>query len=279
VSQVRFDVEAAAKVLGGRLTARPEALLVLGSGLSGIAEAVESPVEVPFGDLPGFPPPGVVGHAGRYVAGTLEGRAVLVQAGRFHLYEGHSDEVVCGPVRVAHQLGVRTVVLTNAAGGVNRFLEPGSLMLVEDHLNMMGRSFHAEAAVRGSRGGSPAGLGAPFEPYDARLKALAEASAADLGIPLARGVYAAVPGPSFETPAEIRALALWGADAVGMSTVPEASVASGLGMACLAISLITNPAAGLGTEPLSHEEVLAAGRSAGRSLERLLRRVVRDLPA
>jgi len=276
MSRTPFPVEAAAKVLRERLTLRQEALLVLGSGLSGIAEAVASPVEVPFGDLPGFPPPGVVGHAGRYVAGTLEGRAVLVQAGRFHLYEGHPADVVCGPVRVAHALGVRTVLLTNAAGGVNRFLEPGSLMLVEDHLNMMGRDFQSESAASGRRGAAP---GAPFEPYDVRLKALAEASAAELGIALARGVYAAVPGPSFETPAEIRALALWGADAVGMSTVPEATVASGLGMACLAISLITNPAAGLGTEPLSHEEVLAAGRSAGRSLERLLRRIVRDLPA
>jgi purine-nucleoside phosphorylase len=271
---VGFDPRAVAGALEPLLGVEPRTLLVLGSGLSGLADAVEDPVVVPFEALPGFPPPGVAGHAGRFVAGRLSGRPVLVQAGRFHLYEGHPSEVVCGTVRVAHELGIGHLLLTNAAGGVNRLLRPGSLMLLDDHLawGAMGR-----LAAGTWKDRAP---GRETEtPYDPTLIALALTAAAESGIELARGVYAAVPGPSFETPAEIRALARCGADAVGMSTVPEATTARSLGMACLAISLITNAAAGATAEPLSHHEVLAVAREAGDTLGRLILRIVRDLPA
>jgi purine-nucleoside phosphorylase len=248
-------------------------LLVLGSGLSGLTDSVAGAVSVPFGELPGFPEPSVSGHAGRFVGGSLSGRPALVQAGRFHLYEGHSEEVVCAPVRVAHALGARTAIFTNAAGGVRELLEPGSIMLIEDHL-----TWSRPGATWGSRWNRSA-PGDTIDRYDPELGALAMRCALELGIPLARGVYAYVPGPSYETPAEIRALGRLGADAVGMSTVPEVIAARALGMSCLALSLITNLAAGVSRLPLAHEEVISVGRRAGGRLGALLRRVVRDLPA
>lgn len=276
-----FDPGEIAAALASRLAEAPEVLLVLGSGLSGLSDAVEHPVAVPFADLPGFPDVGVTGHAGRWVGGRLEGRRVLVQAGRFHLYEGHPPEVVCGPVRVAHRLGVETALLTNAAGGVSPRLVPGTLMLIVDHLNLTG-SDPLAGAVRGveSRpiGSSPLSDGGFPSPYHAELGAAADAAARALGIPLARGVYAAVRGPSYETPAEVRALARFGADAVGMSTVPEVLAARALGLRCMGVSVITNRAAGLSGEPLSHDEVTAVARDAGGKLGRLLRRIIRDLP-
>ena len=246
---------------------------MLGSGLSGIMDAVEEPVEVPFSELPGFPAAGVAGHAGRYVAGRLEGRVVLVQAGRFHVYEGHPMSVVCGPVRLAHHLGARTLVLTNAAGGAHRLLEPGSLMLLDDHIDFLWK-----AALGGSVRPGEERFPDMSHAYDRALQELALRSAGELGVALARGVYAAVAGPSYETPAEVRALQRCGADAIGMSTVPEVITAGALGMRCLAISLITNRAAGTGGGPLSHEEVIAMGREAGQALQVLLTRIVRDLP-
>jgi purine-nucleoside phosphorylase len=270
---VSFDPRAVARALRPRLGLEPQALLVLGSGLSGVADAVEDAVSVPFEALPGFPTTGVVGHAGRFVAGRLAGRPVLVQAGRFHLYEGHPPGVVCGTVRVAHDLGIGSVLLTNAAGGVNPLLAPGTLMVLDDHVRWGGTG--GVAGWQEEREAPPPGIAAPYDP---ELNELAIAAAAELGIPLARGVYAQVLGPSFETPAEIRALARSGADAVGMSTVPEALAAHALGISCLAISLITNAAAGTTSEPLSHDEVISVARDAGPSFARLIRRIVRDLP-
>jgi purine-nucleoside phosphorylase len=267
-----LDPERAAAHVAARLRTRPQVLVVLGSGLSQLAQVVEDAVSIPWAEVPGFPVPTVVGHAGRFVAGTLSGREVLVQAGRFHRYEGHSPEVVGGPVRVAHALGVRTVILTNAAGGIGRFLEPGGVMLIEDHLTLP----YAGSWSGGAEGGGQLDMSAP---YDRALLALARRAALELGIPLARGVYAAVSGPSYETPAEIRALARLGADAVGMSTVPEVVAARALGMSCLALSLITNLAAGVSAGPLSHEEVVLVGKSAGAHLGALVQRIVRDLPA
>jgi purine-nucleoside phosphorylase len=269
-----FDPAEVAARLEERLPGRAEVLLVLGSGLSGLADAVQDAVEIPFSELPGFPLPTVAGHAGRFLAGRLAGRKVLVQAGRFHLYEGHAPWVVCGPVRVAHRLGVRRLVLTNAAGGVDRRLEPGSLMLLEDHLSFGPTSLLAEPC-----GEPDSRVRDMSAPYDAQLARAALAAAAELGIPLARGVYAGVLGPSYETPAEIRALAKVGADAVGMSTIPEVVVARSLGMACLAISLITNHAAGVAGGPLSHDEVVQVGRAAGSRLGALLERTLALLPA
>jgi purine-nucleoside phosphorylase len=269
-----FDAAQAAERLAAALPRAPETLLVLGSGLSGLADVLADPTVVPFSDLPGFPTVGVAGHAGRYVCGLLEGRRVLVQAGRFHLYEGHARAIVAGTVRVARRLGVRTLLLTNAAGGIDPRLEPGSLMLIDDHLDLtFGRPL--AGAVEAGEERFP-DMGAPYAP---ELQALAERAALGLGIPLARGVYAAVAGPAYETPAEVRALARCGAHAVGMSTVPEVIVARAAGMRCLALSLITNRAAGLGGAVLAHDEVVAMGRAAEGALSRLLGRIVRDLPA
>jgi purine-nucleoside phosphorylase len=262
-------VRAAARALQDRLGRRvPDAVLVLGSGLSALVDAVEEPIAVAFADIPGLPGVGVAGHLGRWIYGALEGRPVLVQAGRFHFYEGHSAEVVCGPVRIAAALGARTLILTNAAGGVRRSWGPGTLVRITDHLNLMGWSPRVASAD------APGG-----EPYDRELGELAERCARELGVALERGVYAALSGPSYETPAEIRALERMGADLVGMSTVPEVIAARALGVRCLAISLVTNHAAGIAPHPLDHAEVIEIGRRTAGTLERLLRRIVHALPA
>jgi purine-nucleoside phosphorylase len=264
----------AVEVLRARLPWTPEILLVLGSGLGRLADHVDDAVRVSFADLPGYPAPGVQGHAGRYVAGRVEGRRVLLQQGRYHLYEGHPMEVVGRPVRTAHALGVGTLVVTNAAGGIRRDLAPGSLLLLDDHLNLQYRS-----PLTG-----PVRLGeARFpdlsRPYDPELQRCAAEAALRLGVHLPRGVYAAVTGPAYETPAEIRMLERMGADVVGMSTVPEVLVARARGMRCLGFSLVTNYAAGIGAHPLDHAEVVDVGREAGATLERLVRAVISELPA
>lgn len=266
------DPEAAARILRERIGGIPEVLAVLGSGLGGLAEEVEDPVSIPFQELPGFPPAGVGGHQGRFVAGTLEGRRVLVQAGRFHLYEGHPSEVVVAPVRTAAALGIPTLLVTNAAGGVNPELGPGTLMLIRDHLNLMGRN-----PLTGPTVGEEPRFPDMTQAYDPGLRSLAHRTAEALRIPLAEGVYAAVPGPSYETPAEVRMIGLLGGDAVGMSTVPEVIVARARGMRVLGISLVTNPGAGISPAPLSHQEVLEAGREAAPRFQRLLRGVLARL--
>lgn len=263
------DVAGAAAAIAEALPDRPELLLVLGSGLSGLAERVEGAVEVPFEAVPGYPEAGVAGHAGRYVAGRIEGKSVLVQAGRFHAYEGHAMDVVVSPIRVAATLGVHTVILTNAAGGIARGLEPGSIMLIDDHINLQWRS-----ALAGPLEGGEQRFPDMSAPYDQRLQALSMQVALELRMPLARGTYAAVAGPSFETPAEVRMLEFLGADAVGMSTVPEATVARALGLRVLAFSMISNRAAGLGGGDLNHAEVLETGKKAGVGVEALIRGVV-----
>ncbi|HSW30921.1 MAG TPA: purine-nucleoside phosphorylase [Longimicrobiales bacterium] len=268
------DIAKAAALLGEKLSAAPAATLVLGSGLGHVVDAVEDPVTVPFVDLPGFPAAGVAGHAGRFVAGRLGGRYVLVQAGRYHVYEGHAEEVVAAPVRLSAALGVSTLLLTNAAGGVDPALEPGDLVLLDDHLNLMSWSplFGpvAEGEVR---------FPDMTEPYDADLAALALAVAGELGIKLRRGVYAALTGPAYETAAEIRMLRTLGADVTGMSTVPEVLVARARGMRCMGLSMVTNKGTGLSAEPLSHADVIAVGRTAGQRVGALLEGVIRRLPA
>jgi purine-nucleoside phosphorylase len=203
----------------------------------------------------------------------MEGRWVLFQGGRFHFYEGHPAELVVAPVRLAAALGVKSVILTNAAGGIARGLGPGALMLLDDHLNLMGRSPLA-GPVRAGEARFPDLVA----PYDPSLQARALKVAGELGIRLHRGVYAAVLGPSYETPAEVRFLEKVGAHAVGMSTVPEAIAAAALGLPVLGISLITNRAAGLGGETLDHQEVLDVGRDAGGKVERFLRALIREIP-
>jgi len=258
-------MEEALKALRERIPERPDVFLVLGSGLGDLAEGVTEGVSIPFDEIPGFPEPGVAGHAGRLVGGRVEGKGVLFQAGRFHFYEGHAPGVVVAPVRLAAQLGARTVILTNAAGSISQELSPGSILLLDDHINLMGRHPLVGPVVDGEER-----FPEMSAPYDPELQSLALELAREKGIPLSRGTYAAVLGPSYETPAEIRFLRRAGADAVGMSTVPEAITARALGMRVLAFSLITNQAAGLGPGPLHHDEVLEMGRAGGGRLKKLV---------
>ena len=262
-------VRECARVLLERGGLRPRAHLVLGSGLGGLSARVRDPVEVLFGDLPGFPATSVEGHSGRFLIGRIADTAVLVQSGRFHFYEGVGAGIVAAPVRVGRALGARTLVLTNAAGGIRADLVPGSVMLVDDHLNLMFRSVLAGAVT-----GDEARFPDMSRPFDPALMALAEAAARDAGMLLTRGTYAAVGGPHFESPAEIRALRAAGADAVGMSTVPEVTVARAAGQRVLAFSLITNRASGLGAGSLDHEEVMRYGDEAGTTLGALLEALV-----
>jgi len=268
-----FPLQEAIRTIRESLRLEPEILVVLGSGLGDLAEGVDDAVALKFEEVPGFPGVGVEGHSGRLIAGTLEGRRVLLQAGRFHFYEGRPAEVVVAPMRVAAGLGVRTAILTNAAGGIGRGLEPGSIMLLEDHLNLMGRN-----PLTGPVQGSEARFPDMSAPYDPDLQDLALKLARELGIPLQRGTYAAVLGPSYETRAEVRFLERAGAHAVGMSTVPEAITAGALGLKTVAFSLITNRAAGLGSGTLDHQEVLDVGREAGGRLQALVRAMLRQIP-
>ncbi len=267
------DVLGAARALGARIGGGPRIHLVLGSGLGPLAEAIDEPVVVPFQELPGLPAAGVAGHAGRFLAGRLEGRAVLVQSGRYHLYEGWPAEVVAAPVRIAAAVGAEVTMLTNAAGGIGRHLEPGALVLLDDHLNLQFRN----PLTGPLRAGEPR-FPDMSAPYDPGLAGEAMAAASRLGIRLHRGTYAALTGPSYETPAEIRALARAGADVVGMSTVPSVVAARSLGLRVVAVSVVTNRAAGLSDELLSHEEVVETGRRAGATLERLIREILSSLP-
>ena len=257
---------AVAAWLAGR---RPDIAIVLGSGLGGLAATLEQADRLSYDQIPGFPAVGVQGHAGELVCGRLADRTVLCQAGRFHGYEGHLPSVLALPARVFARAGVRALLLTNAAGGLRPALPPGSLMLVADQLNLTFRNPLA-GPVRDGEARFP-DMSAPFDP---RLAAIAREVARAEGIPLGEGVYAGVLGPSYETPAEIRMLARLGADAVGMSTVPEVIAARAAGLAVLAVSVVTNWAAGLSPAPLDHAEVMAAGAAAGERLGRLVRGVV-----
>jgi len=270
---VTASPKAAADVVARRIAPRKPAIaVVLGSGLGFLADRVEGAVRIPYAEVPGFPEPGVAGHKGELVAGTLGGVPVLVQAGRFHLYEGH-DAVTAGlPVRVFARLGIRTLITTNASGGIRPGFGAGTLMLISDHLNLMFRNPLIGPAVEAEER-----FPDMTEAYDAGLRTLARETAARLRIPLEEGVYAALLGPSYETPAEVRMLGKMGADAVGMSTVPEVIVARARGLKCLGFSIVTNPAAGLSGANLSHQEVLDVGARAGAKLGDLITEVVSRL--
>jgi purine-nucleoside phosphorylase len=248
-----------------RLSRAPRAVLILGSGLGGIETIIQDAVRIPYREIPSFPGSTVAGHAGALVAGILAGVEVVALSGRFHLYEGNGPESLALPLRALADLGADHLILTNAAGGVRQGLMPGDLMLIADHINLMFRN-----PLIGKVAGSEDRFPDMSDPYDRGLRRIALESADEIGISLTQGVYAAVLGPSYETPAEIRMLARWGADAVGMSTVPEVVVARALGMRVLGISCITNMAAGLGGGRLSHQEVLEVGREAAERLQRLL---------
>jgi len=249
---------------------QPRVAIVLGSGLGFLADEVIDPIRIPYNTIPGFPQPGVAGHKGELVAGKLEGVPVIVQAGRFHLYEGHPAAVAALPSRVFAELGVEILIVTNAAGGVRRTFPGGTLMLIADHINLMWRNPLIGQPERGEQR-----FPMMHEPYDRKLRSLARTVARESGIRLEEGVYAGLLGPSYETPAEVRMLEKLGADAVGMSTVPEVLVARSRGIRCLGFSSITNPGAGLTAQALSHEEVLAASQEIARGLSVVVKGVLK----
>jgi purine-nucleoside phosphorylase len=253
-----------------RLPAPPRVAVVLGSGLGDFADELSGRIEIPYSDLDGWPQSTAVGHAGKLVLGLLEGTGVAVLSGRVHLYEGYTPQQVVSGVRALGALGVRSFVFTNAAGGINLAYQRGALVLLADHINLQG----SNPLV----GPNDDVIGPRFpdmsEAYSRRYRAIAREIGESLGIELAEGVYAALLGPNYETPAEIRYLRAIGADLVGMSTVPEVIAANHLGAKVLAISCVTNMAAGILPQKIHHEEVLETGRMVRDKLIRLLKGVV-----
>jgi purine-nucleoside phosphorylase len=250
------EIKAAADEVRSRVRDVPAAAIVLGSGLGDFAGTLDDAVSLPYGDLPYWPQSTVVGHAGRLVVGTIRGHRIVALAGRSHLYEGHDPGTATFAVRVLGVLGIKALILTNAAGGVNTGFSQGALMLIDDHINLTGQNPLV--------GANDERLGPRFPDmssvYSPRLRRIAEEAGQASGVTLTHGVYAALLGPSYETPAEIRYLRTVGADAVGMSTVPEAIVARHMGIEVLGISCITNMAAGVLPQPLDHAEVMETAR-------------------
>jgi len=278
-----FDqVTEAAAFLKARLgSLAPRVGMVLGSGLGAVADALKEPVVVPYGEIPHFPQSTVEGHSGRIVAGLLGTAPVVILQGRVHFYEGYSPAQVTFPMRVLGALGIRAVVLTNAAGGIKEGYRVGQLVALADHINLMG--CNPLVGPNEARFGFQPGAGLRFfdmtEAYSKALRALAKEAAEAEGETLEEGVYLAVSGPSFETPAEIRAFRSMGATLVGMSTVPETIVARHMGIEVLGLSCVTNLAAGLGAAQLNHEEVMETGRQVEQRLARLLERLAPRMAA
>jgi purine-nucleoside phosphorylase len=273
MSDFIFDrAQTASRFIKQKITGEIDVVVVLGSGLGVFADTLTDPVVIPYEDIPDFARSTVEGHSGRLVVGMLPGTAVrvAVMQGRFHYYEGYSLEEVTLPIRSFGEMGVKKLVLTNAAGGVNIEFKQGDLMLLTDHINLM--------MISPLRGKHDNRLGARFpdlsEVYSREYRELAKTCAAELGLSLREGVYMSLQGPNYETPAEIRMMRILGADAVGMSTVPEAIVAAQMGMKTLGISLITNAAAGIEDGPINHAEVMEMGRRVSGSFCELLTRVI-----
>ena len=269
-----FDqCESAAAVLRERIGGVPDVAIVLGSGLGDFADGVADAVATPYGEIPHWPASAVIGHAGKLVVGTRAGKRIAALSGRAHFYEGHQLQTVAFATRVLGRLGVQRLILTNAAGGINLSFTPGTLMIMDDHINLLG----SNPLV----GPNDERFGPRFpdmtEVYSSRLRRIADAAAAARGVPVTHGVYVAVHGPSYETPAEIRFLRTIGADAVGMSTVPEALVARHMGLEVLGISCITNPAAGVVPEPLHHDEVMEVARRVKGQFSALLEGIIERL--
>jgi purine-nucleoside phosphorylase len=262
--------EHATRVIRSRINVEPRIALVLGSGLGGFADDFDEAVGIPYEEIPGFVRSTAQGHAGRLVIGKIDSVPVLAMQGRVHYYEGYSLEEVTFPVRTFGLLGVKTLVLTNAAGGINVQLSQGALMVISDHVNLMG--------VNPLRGPNDERFGPRFPDmsavYSPELQELVVEEAKAIGVEVRRGIYGGLSGPSYETPAEIHLLRNLGADAVGMSTVPEAIVARHMGVEVLGISCITNMAAGISDTPINHEEVMATGDLVRETFAELLRRVI-----
>lgn len=270
------DIDESVQVIRQRSPQPPRIGLILGSGLGPIADSVDEPTIIDYHALPHWSASTVEGHSGRLVIGRLEGQNILVMQGRIHFYEGYSMNQVGLPVRVMQRLGMEILIVTNAAGAVNPKLEPGDMMLITDHLNLIGMAGHSPL-----RGPNLDELGPRFpdmgQAYDPQLSDLARQSAAEHQLDLQEGVYACLAGPSFETPADLRFLRAIGVDAVGMSTVPEVTVARHGGMRALGISTISNKANLDGKTTTTHEEVLAAGKLVVPRLATLIRSVLRKL--
>jgi purine-nucleoside phosphorylase len=263
-------IDEAVSFIRSRTPIAPQAAVILGSGLGGFADRVEAAVEIPYAEIPGWPVSTAIGHSGTLVMGTFAGVPLAVMKGRAHLYEGHTADRVIFGVRVLGRLGANAIVITNACGGVREDLAPGDLVLISDHLNLQGTSPLV--------GPNDDTLGPRFpdmsDAYDPALRAIAHDAAGRLGQTLSEGVYAAWLGPAFETPAEIRMIRVLGGDLVGMSTVPEVLAARHMGLRCLAISCVTNMAAGILPEPIDAEHVLIVGAKAQDRLTALLAEVL-----
>jgi purine-nucleoside phosphorylase len=266
-------VEQTAAWLAARTGGVPDVAVVLGSGLGDFAETLDAATVFPYAQVPNWPASAVIGHAGKLAIGTLKGKRVAALSGRVHFYEGHDMRTVTFATRAVARLGVRTLILTNAAGGINLSFKPGTLMVMDDHINLLG----GNPLV----GPNEDRFGPRFPDmtmaYAKRLRDIADAAATARGLAIAHGVYAAVHGPSYETPAEIRYLRTIGADAVGMSTVPETIVARHMGVEVLGISCITNPAAGVLPKPLVHDEVMEVARRVRGEFASLLEGVIERL--
>jgi purine-nucleoside phosphorylase len=263
----------AASVIRERLGVKaPACAIILGSGLGSLADKIEDARRLSYAEIPGFHATHVVGHKGQVIAGTLGGREVIALAGRFHMYEGHAPQVSAFPVRVIHALGAKTLFVSNASGGIRRTFSAGDLMVIEDHINMQFVN-PLTGPVESTDERFP-DMSAPYSP---RLKALLREAAKTLHLSLQAGVYVGLLGPTYETLAEVRMLERIGADATGMSTVPEVILANALGLEVVGVSLISNPAAGLSPEKLSHADVMRAAEAAGEKFCQLVTEFVRLL--
>jgi purine-nucleoside phosphorylase len=267
-------IDAAAAFIRTRAALRPSIAVILGSGLGALAGQVAADAAIAYGDIPGFPRPTVEGHAGRLILGRLEEKPVVVMQGRVHFYEGGTIQDVVFPLRVMRALGAHVLLVTNASGGINRFFRRGDLMIIADHIHFMGSN--------PLMGPNEPALGPRFPDmsvaYDPEFIEVAERSALAEGIAVRKGVYIGVQGPSYETPAELRMFARWGADAVGMSTTTEVIAARHMGMRVLGLTAITDMATGEQALSVTHEEVIATAKEIEPKFIRLLRRIVRDLP-
>jgi|SRR5271166_3833512 len=259
----------------------PRVAIVLGSGLGAVADAVASPIAIPYAQIPHFPQSTVEGHSGRIVAGLMGGVPVVVMQGRVHFYEGYTPQQVTFPMRVLGAMGIQSAILTNAAGGIQEGYHLGQLVALSDHINHMGWNplIGPNEPRFAARPGAALRFTDMTEAYSKPLRALAKLAASEEGFELGEGIYLAVTGPSYETPAEIRAFRSLGATLVGMSTVPETIVARHMGIEVLAFSCVTNLAAGLGATPLSHQEVFETGRQVEQRLARLLERLAPRIAA
>lgn len=259
----------AAASISERVRSRPTVGIILGSGLGGIAQAIDDATRIPYSGIPGFPTSTVLGHAGELVAGSIGGSRVVALSGRFHMYEGHDARLAGFPVRVLHELGIETLIVSNAAGSARADLLPGTIMLIADHVNLMFRN----PLIGGLEEGD---IRFPdmSDPYDPQLRALAREVAREQDVSLAEGVYFGLLGPSYETRAEVRMVARLGADVVGMSTVPEVIVARARGIRVLGFSCVTNFACGLAVAPITHDEVIETTARVADRMQRLVREVV-----